>query len=336
MLSYIMNKVGYASKLAVVALLALAVMNCGAPVPKLYHVGIVSGIPAFDSMADGFKSKLTELGYVEGKNVVYDFETSMADATREQEITKKFVADKVDMIFAFPTEPALAAKAAIQGTNIPVVFALANLEGVNLVESVRQPGGNITGVRYPGPDLAVKRLELLHELAPNAKRIGIVYNVNYPATLSARGALLPAAPTLGLVLVDMPISKMEEIQQALEAHVKGDDAGMDALLIMPDNLTQSPPGWAMVTKFASDHKLPIGGSAGFEADTGALFSFIPSNLANGSLAALLADKVFKGTAAGTIPVVTPESELRMNFKVAQQLGLNPTEGMLKMATEVIR
>lgn len=311
------------------------VLGC-APAPKLYHVGIVAGIPAFDTMADGFKSKMTELGYVEGKNISYDFQETFADPTKEQQIVKKFVADKVDMIFAFPTEPALAAKMATQGTNIPVVFASANIEGVDLVQSVRQPGGNITGARYPGPDLAVKRLELLHEMAPAAKRICIIYNVNYPANKSAHEVLVPAAASLGITLVDIPVTSMEQMQAEFEARAKADDVGMDAILIMPDDFTQSPPGWALVTKFAADHKLPIGGSAGFEADSGALFSYIPANIKTGELAAQLADKVFKGTPAGTIPVVTPESELRLNYKVAQALGLQISEGMLKLAVEVIR
>lgn len=322
---------------ALCAFLGFGLMGCAlqAP-PKVYRVGIVSGIPAFDPIADGFKSKMAELGYVEGKNISYDFQSTMADASREQQIIKKFVDDKVDLIFALPTEPAVAAKAATQGTNIPVVFAMSNLEGVDLVNSVREPGGNITGARYPGPDLAIKRLELLQELAPQAKRVGIIYNSNYPANASARQALLEAIPSMGVTLVDMPITSVEEIQTELEKRAKANDVGMDAILIMPDNLTQSPPGWALVTKFAADHKLPIAGSAGFEADSGAIFSYIPDNIKTGALVAPLADKILKGTPAGTIPVVTPESELRINYRVAQALGLTVPDGIMKLATEIIR
>lgn len=323
--------------MAACIVLTLVLAGCGTSLqPKVYRVGIVSGVPAFDAIADGFKAGMAELGYVEGKDISYDFQASMADPAKEQEIVKKFVNEGVDLIFAFPTEPAVAAQVATKGTNIPVVFAMTTLEGINLVNNAREPGANVTGVRYPGPDLAVKRLELLLSMAPRAKRIGIIYNVNYPATVSAREALFKAIPSMGVTLVDMPITSIDGIRSELNQRANAGDVGMDAILIMPDNLSQSPPGWELISKFASDHALPVAGSAGFEADNGAVFSLIPDNVKTGALAAPLADKILKGTAAGTIPVVTPESELRINYKLTQALRLAVPEGLLKMAGEIIR
>ena len=138
---------------------------------KVYRVGILSGAETFVNIADGFKAKMAELGYVEGENIVYDLQKLNADPVGEKRVSEKFVQDKVDLIFAFPTDPALAAKAATQGTDIPVVFAMAGIEGNDLVESVTKPGGNVTGVRFPGPELTVKRFEFLHELVPHAKRV---------------------------------------------------------------------------------------------------------------------------------------------------------------------
>lgn len=85
----------------------------------------------------------------------------------------------MDLIFAFPTPSAIAAKAATQGTKIPVVFAMATLEGTDIVKSVREPGGNITGVRYPGPETLTKRLEILAEMAPRAKRVWHAFNLRH-------------------------------------------------------------------------------------------------------------------------------------------------------------
>jgi putative ABC transport system substrate-binding protein len=331
------NKIGFwQAILVLVVVMGLLVSGCGAPKPKVYRVGILSGVDAFASMADGFKAKMTELGYVEGKNIVYDLQKVNADPAGEQQALRKFVADKVDLIFVFPTEPAVAAKAATQGTDIPVVFAFANLEGVDLVKDVREPGGNITGVRYPGPDLAVKRFEFLRELMPNLKRLWITYDANYPATKSALEALRLAASSEGVTLVEVPITSVADIQADLQARAKLADIGMDAILIMPELLSQSPDGWAAISKFASEHKVPIAGSAGFEADTGAVFSYIPDNVETGKLAAPLADKILRGTPAGTIPVVTPESHLRINYALAQELGLAVPEGLLSQAAEIIR
>ncbi len=322
-----------------VSLIAAVIIlsGCGAQAaPKTYRVGILNGFDPFADIAKGFKAKMTELGYVEGQNVIYDIQGSNFDPAKEQQIVKKFVADDVDLIFTFATEAALSAKTATAGTDTPVVFAFGVLEGNDLIESVRQPGGNLTGVRFPGPDLSVKRLELLHQLAPQAKRVGIIYNANYPANKSQLEELRPAAATLGVSLVEVPVTKVAEIQTDLQARTSAVDIGLDAILIITDDLSQSSDGWPMISKFAAEHKIPIAGSAAFEADTGAVFSYIPDTIETGKLAAPLADKILKGTSAGTIPVVTPESRLRLNYKVAQGLGLTVPEGLLSQAAEVIR
>jgi putative ABC transport system substrate-binding protein len=322
--------------LVMVIVTTLLLSGCGAPTPKVYRMGILSGVDAFASIADGFKAKMTDLGYVEGKNVVYDVQKVNADPAGEKQALNKFVADKVDLVFVFPTDSAVAAKAATQGTDIPVVFAFANLEGVDLVKSVREPGGNITGVRYPGPDLTLKRFEFLLELAPQVKRLWITFDANYPATKSSLEALRPVASAAGVTLVEVPVASVADIQADLQARAASGDIGMDAILIMPEVISQSPDGWAVISKFAAEHKVPIAGSAGFEADQGAVFSCIPDNVETGKLAAPLADKILKGTQAGTIPVVTPESRLRVNYKTAQALGLTVPEGLLRQANEVIR
>jgi len=303
---------------------------------KVYRVGIVSGAEAFVTIADGFKAKMAELGYVEGKNIIYDLQKLSADPVGVRRVAKKLVEDEVDLIFAFPTEPTIAAKAATQGTGIPVVFVMAGLEGNNLVESVPKPGGNITGVRFPGPENTVKRLDILHELVPQANRILITYDPNYPNSPSAVEQLRQAASSWGLTLVEDPVNNIEELRAALEKRTVSGDIGIDAILMMPEILTHTPDGFGAILKFAVKHKVPIGGTLVYTADRGAIFSFIPDNVEMGMLAAVLADKIFKGTPAGTIMVVTPENRLKFNYKVIQKLGLNVSEGLLSRADEVIR
>jgi putative ABC transport system substrate-binding protein len=310
--------------------------GCSKKTQKVYRVGIVSGAEPFTDIADGFIAKMAELGYQEGENIVYDFQKLDVDPPGVNRAVRKFVADKVDLIFAFPTEPALAAKAATKGTNIPVVFAMAGIEGDNLVESVSRPGGNITGVRFPGPELTVKRLTFLLDLLPDAKRVYLIYDPNYPNAPMALGGLRPTASALGITLVEDPVNNVEELQAALKARAALDDIGIDAILLMPDILDHSPDGFGAILKFANEHKVLIGGGMDFTADLGALFSFVPNNIEQGRMAAPLADKIFKGTPAGLIMVVTPPSELRLNYKVIQELGLKVPEGLLSRADEIIR
>ena len=317
--------------------IALLLSGCGqAEKEKVYRVGILDSFSPFSELADGFKTGMAEIGYVEGQNISYDIQSSNFDPAEERRIVDQFVADKVDLIFAYATEGAISAKEATVGTDIPVVFAFAVLEGNDLVQSVREPGGNVSGVRFPGPDLSVKRLELLHTLAPQVKRVGIIYNRNYPANQSQLLELQPAASTMGLTLVEIPIESVGEIQADLEKRASADDIGMDGILIITDDLSQSPDGWQLISQFASEHSIPIAGSAAFEAEAGAVLTYIPNYIETGKLAAPIADKIFKGTSPGTIPVVTPESSLIINYKIAQALGFEVPEGLLKQADEILR
>ena len=152
-------------------LAALLLSGCGgAQQNKVYHVGILTSNPSFVAIGDGFKAKMTKLGYIENKNIIYIVQKpSSSDPAELQRQAKALVDQKVDLIFTFPAPETVAAQAATQGTNIPVVFAYFQLEGTNLIKSVSDPGGNMTGVRYPGPEMISRRLEVLHQMAPNGQ-----------------------------------------------------------------------------------------------------------------------------------------------------------------------
>jgi putative ABC transport system substrate-binding protein len=321
---------------ALLIVVCLFLTGCGKETQTLYRVGIIGGVDAFRDIAEGFKSKMTELGYVEGKNIVYDIQVANMNPVEQREVAEKFVKDKVDLIFSFATEPSEAAKAATRGTDIPVVFCIAGIEGNGLVESVRHPGGNITGVRYPGPDLVVKRFEILLDLAPHIKRLYIPYDPSYPNSPPALYALRQIARTKGVTLVETIVYSVEEIESRLQARARLDDIGMDAIQILPEALTQSPAGWAAISTFAAEHKLPLVGSVLFSVKIGGVFSYCIDFAENGELAAPLADKILRGTQAGTIPLVTPEAHLWLNYTRIQELGLTVPEGMLSLAEQIIR
>ncbi len=320
-----------------IALVAAALWSgCDHKSPRVYRVGVLSGTDAFLGIADGFKAKMTELGYSEGKNIIYDLQKVTADPEGERRIAEKFTADKVDLIFTFPTEPAVAVKAATVGTNIPVVFAYAGIEGVPLIKSVREPGGNMTGIRFPGPEQMSRRLELLHRLAPKAKRVWIGYDKNYPNTGPALAALRPDALSLGITLVEVPAVALEDIKVDLAARAKSTNIGIDAMILMPDILNHTASCWTAVSKFAAKHRLPIGGSFPYTVEQGAVFGNANDIVKVGELAAPLADKIFKGIPAGTIPVVTPEQNLWLNYKRAKGLGMTVPEDLINQADKIIR
>jgi putative ABC transport system substrate-binding protein len=223
-----------------------------------------------------------------------------------------------------------------QGTDIPVVFAFSTIEGTGLVDSLRSPGSNITGVRYPLPELTAQRFEFLYKLAPGLKRLWIFYDINYPTSKLALESLRPAAAAKGVTLVEVTGTRPEEIPADLEARSASSDIGLEAMLVMPDPNPQSPVGWSAINSFAARHKVPVAGQMASQVEEGALFSYAPDLFELGKLAASLADKIFKGTPAGSIPVITPESYLTLNYKVSQELGLTVSDGMLNRANKIIQ
>jgi putative ABC transport system substrate-binding protein len=324
--------------LTLVIILAMLLSGCDQAEKKVYHVGILSGLDAFSPAIDGFKAKMTELGYVEGANIVYDVQKTNVDMDAYTKISKKFVDDKVDMIFVFPTEASMTVKAATQGTNIPVVFTLAftDVPGVNLIKSVREPGGNITGVRFPSADIASKRLQILMEMVPNAKRIFVPYLKGYPNVPGQLDVIRSQAQSLGVELIEYGATSPQDLQAELDNYGTSSEAGIDAILMIAEPLAITPPFYSVLGKFSYEHKIPIGGALMTTDGYASIFGLLPDAQVTGEQAALLADKIFRGTTAGTIPVNTAESSFQISIKAAQQLGITVPEGLLKQADAIIQ
>lgn len=330
------NTVWILRTLLIVAIVLTPLLGACTPKPRTYQIGILCGSDAFLEVVAGFKAGMANLGYIEGKNVIYDLQALNVDPTGEQRAAERFVTNKVDLIFAVPTEPTVAAQAATRGTDIPVVFAYAGIENSGLVNSVREPGGNITGVRFPGPEQIGKRLEILLELAPQVRRVWIGYDKNYPTIGPALETLRPLAASRGVTLVEAPATTLEELEADLASRAAKEDIGIDAIILMPDIFNHSPAGWALISGFAAQHRVPVAGSFLYTVEQGAVFGNANDLVRVGELAAPLADKILKGTPAGTIPVVTPDQVLWINYRVAQELGLTVPQSLLGQAAKIIR
>lgn len=323
--------------LALLLILTLLLSGCsGAQQTKQYKVGVLLGLDFIAPIADGFKAGMAELGYVEGENIVYDVQTTNFDMAAYETILKKFVADEVDLILVSPTEATMQAKAITKGMDIPVLFSFAFTEGMGIIDSVGQPGGNITGVRFPGIDITLKRFEIIRKTVPDAKRIWMPFQAGYPIIPPQLEALEPLAKAEGVTLIPFPANNAAELQAELDKRAASDDIGMDAILILVDPLMVAPDAFEVVAKFAYEHKLPFGGAY---YSTGEYTSFFGVNVdfvQSGKLAAPLADKIFKGTKAGTIPAVSPDNFIQIDYKVAREFGLTVPEGIIKQANEIIR
>jgi len=143
-----------------------------------------------------FVERLRELGWIEGRTVSIEYRKSEGRPERVAEIAAEFVQQKVDVIVTYGGAVATLKQAT---ASIPIVFALAvDPIGGNLVESLSRPGGNVTGFSLQQPDVAGKRLELLRQLVPSLRRLAIIFDAGYPATVLEMGNVQAAARNIGL------------------------------------------------------------------------------------------------------------------------------------------
>jgi putative ABC transport system substrate-binding protein len=303
---------------------------------KVYRVGVVCGLDYFENTIDGFKEKMRDLGYVEGKNITYDIQHSHTDMAVAKKIISKFINDDIDLILAFPTEDALVAKRLTKNTDISLIFTNSNIEGVELVNSIKEPGDNITGVRYPGPDLTVKRFEIFKEIVPTIKKIWIPYLKETLIIHAQLDALKSIAEYEGITIVDTPIKDEKELEQKVSEFRKDKSQKFDVILGIAEPLMVTPNMFKIIAEYAYENKIPIGGALMKVDEYESIFGVSTDNVSVGRQAATLADKIFKGTKAGSIPVVSAENFIQINYKEIRRNGLNASTGLLKQANEIIQ
>jgi putative ABC transport system substrate-binding protein len=278
-----------------------------------------------------FRQSLSDNGYVEGKNVAIEYRWAEARFDRLPAMAADLVGRKVDVIVAAGgTPPILAAKAATP--TIPIVFANAgNPVETGLVASLARPGGNLTGVSILFAELTLKRIELLAELVPQARVIGLLVNPKNPTNETTVGDPRAAARTKGVQLAILKASSEAEIDAAF-ASLAPLQAG--ALIVSPDVLFTARR--EQVVALASRAALPaIYGWREF-VEVGGLISYAPSVIGTYRQAAIYAAKILKGAKPADLPVEQPtQFELVINLKTAQALGLTVPQTLLARADEVI-
>jgi putative tryptophan/tyrosine transport system substrate-binding protein len=297
---------------------------------KTYTVGILSAAEVIPTLNMAFAEGLRELGWIEGKNVVFERRYAENRLERLPELVVDLVRLKVDVIAAAGTLAPLRAKQAT--TTIPIVMTAAGDPlGSGLVASLARPGGNVTGMSLMAPDLGGKRLELLKEVLPRLTRVAILWNAANPYSALVFKETQSATRTLGIEVQSLEVRGPDDFDDTFEAARRQHP---EALITVEDPLTVSHR--MRIAEFASAQQLPsLHGAREFVA-VGGLISYGASLADLFRRAAYFVDKIFKGAKPGDMPVQQPTKfELVINLRTAKALSVEIPDKLLALADEVI-
>jgi putative tryptophan/tyrosine transport system substrate-binding protein len=295
--------------------------------PKIGFLG-VSSSSSWTQWTAAFIGRLGELGWNDGRNVAIEYRWAEGRDERYAEIAAEFVRLKVDVILTGGS----GTRAVMRTTStIPIVFALAvDPIAAGLVTSLARPGGNVTGLSAVSTETASKRLQILSEVIPGLRRLGVLGNVGTPGVADEMREVLTAAQALGLEIDRLEIRSREDIATAFERLT----SGAQALYVCPDALVNA--NRARIGILALGVRLPT--MFGFReyVDPAGLMSYGPHIPDLFRRAGEYVDKILRGAKAGELPVEQPTKfELVVNLIVAKALGLKLPESFLLRADEVI-
>ena len=298
---------------------------------KVARIGFLGFAPAsaWADQVEALRAGLRALGYVEGKNIVFEFR--WAESTDQlPQAAAELVRIHVDVIIAPASTEVEPAREATK--TIPIVFTQhADPVGTGHVASLARPGGNITGVSMVLTEIASKALEILKDAVPHATRIGVLWNPTTPSHIQVLKAVEVAAKSLGVQLLMTPIRSAADFDAVFSTMAR---ERADGFLVPSSPLTNSQP--APLADLALKYRLPgmftnkVNVEAGGFMSYGADFNYMYRK------AALYVDKILRGEKPADLPVEQASKyELVINVKAAKTLGIDLPPTLLTRADEVI-
>jgi putative ABC transport system substrate-binding protein len=280
-----------------------------------------------------FRRGLRELGYVEGKNITIEYRFAEGKLDRLPDLATALVRLNVDVILAAGGTPAIiAAKNATR--EIPIVFPTAgDPVALGVVASLVRPGGNITGLTIRVPEFGGKRLELLKEMIPRARRVGVLGQEANAANALEFKEMQPAASALGLELHHVKVQSLDDLELAFS---KMTDTVRAAALFL-QSAVFFRENRERIANLAIRSRLPSIHTDKWWAEAGGLMSYGSDVPELYRRAAIYVDKILKGAKPADLPVEQPTKfELVINLKTAKQIGLTIPPNVLARADRVIR
>ncbi|MGB8613566.1 MAG: ABC transporter substrate-binding protein [Pseudolabrys sp.] len=287
------------------------------------------GDPETQARIKAFLQGMQELGWTEGRNIRFDirWDTSTVDGARK--VTAELIALSPDVILA----AGVTGLAALQTRHdIPIVFTIApDPVGAGFVDSLAQPGGNVTGFMQFEYSLSAKWLELLKEIAPSVTRAAVLRDPTVSAGVGQFAVIQAVAPGIGIDVRPINLREATEIERGVMAFARTADGGLI--------VTASP--WAtshreLIARLATTNKLPSVGANRLFAESGGLVSYGANFEDQFRRAANYVDRILKGAKPADLPVQAPTKyELVVNVRTAKALGLPIPPVVLARADQVI-
>ena len=300
---------------------------------QIRRIGVFMGRredPHNDARIEVFVQRLRQLGWIEGRNVQFDYRWGAAEADRTRRFAEELVALAPDVILTSGS-PTLGAL--LQATRtVPIVFAVVpDPVGASFVDSLARPSGNATGFTIFEYSMTGKSLELLKEIAPGVSRVAFLREAGIASASGQFAALQMAAPSLGIEVNPINVRDAAELERAIVSFSRLPNSGL--VVAGSSNVAVHRE---LIIKFTARHKVPAVYFDRYFVADGGLISYGPNLLNNYPRAAEYVDRILKGEKPGDLPVQAPTKyELVINMKTAKALGLEVPPMLLARADEVI-
>jgi putative tryptophan/tyrosine transport system substrate-binding protein len=281
---------------------------------------------------EAFRQGLRDLGYIEGKNILFESRYAEGKQDRFPSLVAELVELKVDVLL-LTTLPAIrAAKQATKTTPI-VMVTVQDPVATGLVDSLAHPGGNVTGLTTLMRDLGGKRLELLKEVVPRISRAGVLWDGEDVGSVIALKEYETAARALKIQLQSLEVrGPTPDFEGAFETAAKG---RANALINVRSPMIYRYP--KQIADLAIKRRLPLMCEGSQHVEAGGLMSYSANDADLYRRAATYVDKILKGTKPADLPVEQPTKfELVINLKTAKQIGLIIPQSVLFRADRVIK
>jgi len=297
---------------------------------KVPRLGVLN-LAGVTFQREAFLQGLSELGYVEGKNITIEYRSAEGKYDQLPDLAAELVRLKVDVILTQSTPAAVAAKNAT--TTIPIVMAGgSDPVATGLVASLARPGGNITGITIMNAETAGRRLALLKETSAKVSRVAILWNSTNPGAAVVFKQTQTAAQDLGLQLQSLDVQSANALEGAFKGATRG---GANALVLLASVPVSNH--LRQVADFAVRNRLASIYDRSDFVEAGGLMSYgthLPEMFRR---ALIYVDKILKGAKPADLPVEQPmKFELVINLKTAKQIGLTIPQSVLYRADKVIR